>query len=102
MINGVISIQNISRTTEIEQEIRNFINLIIHCTECKKLEKSRNKALQGYGFEDAKFFYIGLAPGRLGADSTGILFTRDSSDELFQLALSSSGFISSDINELEQ
>jgi uracil-DNA glycosylase family 4 len=45
----------------------------------------------GYGFADAKIFFVGLAPGRLGADSTGIPFTKDSSGKLFQQALSSSG-----------
>ena len=72
---------------------------ITNCNKCKNLVKSRNKVVPGYGFADASIFFVGLAPGRLGADSTGIPFTQDSSGNLFQRALSSSG-ISMEPNNL--
>lgn len=71
------------------------------CIKCEKLVKSRKKAVPGYGFTDANILFVGLAPGRLGADYTGIPFTKDSSGKLFQLALSSSG-ISMEPNGLVQ
>ena len=77
--------------SEIQHNIQTLSSKIIHCDKCETLVKSRNKAVPGYGFADAKIFFIGLAPGRLGADSTGIPFTKDSSGKLFQLALSYSG-----------
>jgi uracil-DNA glycosylase family 4 len=84
-----------------EPEIQEIRQQIINCDKCKNLVKSRNKAVPGYGFLDAKIFFVGLAPGRLGADFTGIPFTQDSSGKLFQLALSSSG-ISMEPSDLKQ
>ncbi|VVB53826.1 Uracil DNA glycosylase superfamily protein [uncultured archaeon] len=84
-----------------ETEIQEIGQQIINCDKCKNLLKSRNKAVPGYGFVDATIFFVGLAPGRLGADSTGIPFTQDSSGKLFQLALSSSG-ISMEPNDFMQ
>lgn len=82
-------------------EIRTLEHRIKCCTRCENLVKSRNRAVPGYGFVNANIFFLGLAPGRLGADSTGIPFTKDSSGRLFQLALSSSG-ISMEPNGLVQ
>lgn len=45
----------------------------------------------GYGCVPAKIMFIGLAPGRNGADITGIPFTRDPSGVLFQKALINAG-----------
>ena len=94
---GTTSIKDTSKT----DEIRALENQIKCCTRCENLVKSRNRAVPGYGFVDADIFFLGLAPGRLGADSTGIPFTKDSSGRLFQLALSSSG-ISMEPNGLVQ
>ncbi|HJH29912.1 MAG TPA: hypothetical protein C5S51_09520 [Methanosarcinaceae archaeon] len=79
------------KVTKMQREIQTVRNTVVHCTKCKDLVKSRKQAVPGYGFADAKIFFVGLAPGRLGADSTGIPFTKDSSGKLFQQALSSSG-----------
>ncbi len=82
-------------------EIQIMKSQIANCDKCKNLVRSRNKAVPGYGFAEATIFFVGLAPGRLGADSTGIPFTQDSSGKLFQLALSSSG-ISMEPSDLMQ
>ncbi len=76
---------------EKQQALQKMSAKITNCDKCKNLVKSRNKVVPGYGFADASIFFVGLAPGRLGADSTGIPFTQDSSGNLFQRALSSSG-----------
>lgn len=83
------------------QEIQSLRNLVRHCNKCEQLVKTRSKSVPGYGFKDPDIFFVGLAPGRLGADNTGIPFTKDSSGKLFQLALSSSG-ISMEPNGLVQ
>ena len=72
---GAISMENTSKTDEIQA----LENQIKRCTKCENLVKSRNRVVPGYGFVDADIFFLGLAPGRLGADSTGIPFTKDSS-----------------------
>ena len=84
-----------------EINIQKIRNIVLNCKKCEDLVKSRKQSVPGYGFADAKIFFVGLAPGRLGADSTGIPFTKDSSGKLFQLALSSSG-ISMEPNGLNQ
>jgi len=90
-----------SKINEKGQELENLKSIISHCNKCEDLVKTRNKVVPGYGFKNADIFFVGLAPGRLGADNTGIPFTRDSSGKLFQLALSSSG-ISMEPNGLDQ
>lgn len=74
---------------------------ILNCKKCERMAITRKNAVPGYGFTNADIFFVGLAPGRLGADITGIPFTKDSSGKIFQLALSSSG-ISMEPNGLVQ
>lgn len=86
---------------EVKSDIQKLKLTILQCNKCEEIAKNRNKAVPGYGFKNADIFFVGLAPGRLGADNTGIPFTKDSSGKLFQLALSSSG-ISMEPNGLIQ
>jgi len=60
---------------------------ITTCFKCEKLKKSRSCIVWGYGDRNAEFMFIGMAPGRNGADRTGIPFTRDPSGILFQESL---------------
>lgn len=57
---------------------------IKHCKKCKNLVASRRQAVPGDGLTPAKVLFVGLSPGRNGADITGIPFTRDSSGLLFR------------------
>lgn len=54
------------------------------CCKCEFLVKSRNKVVPGYGNYNSSVMFVGLAPGRNGADITGVPFTRDRSGRLFQ------------------
>lgn len=54
------------------------------CAKCQLLVKSRNKVVPGYGSNNSHIMFVGLAPGRNGADITGVPFTRDRSGQLFQ------------------
>jgi len=90
---SAITLKN-ARMTQIAKDVLN-------CKKCERIAKTRKNAVPGYGFTNSDILFIGLAPGRLGADITGIPFTRDSSGKLFQLALSSSG-ISMEPNGLDQ
>ena len=40
--------------------------------------------MPGYGRDNSLIMFVGLAPGRNGADVTGVPFTRDRSGQLFQ------------------
>ena len=69
------------------------LNLEIErCDKCPLLIKSRNTIVLGYGDRDADIIFVGLAPGRNGADVTGIPFTKDPSGILFQEAMIKAGF----------
>lgn len=62
------------------------------CSKCPKLFETRRQSVPGYGDSQAKVLFIGLAPGRKGADLTGVPFTRDDSGILFQEMLIECGF----------
>ena len=62
------------------------------CDKCPSLASSRSRIVSGYGDKNADIMFVGLAPGRNGADITGVPFTRDPSGVLFQEALIRTGF----------
>jgi len=57
---------------------------IRNCHKCVNLCSSRLQAVPGDGSHDAKALFIGLAPGRNGADITGIPFTKDKTGRLLR------------------
>lgn len=61
------------------------------CVSCKELVKTRSRVVVGYGDIYAKILLIGEAPGRLGADVTGVPFTRDRSGVFLQKMLGKIG-----------
>lgn len=60
---------------------------IKRCKLCTELVKTRNQIVPGYGDFNASILIIGEAPGRLGADVTGIPFTKDRSGVFLQKML---------------
>ena len=62
------------------------------CGKCSDLVTSRNLIVFGYGDPQAKLMFIGMAPGRNGADITGVPFTRDPSGVLFQECMIHAGY----------
>lgn len=73
------------------QLIENLNHTILNCNKCIDLTKTRNRIVCGYGDFHAKVLFIGEAPGRLGADITGVPFTRDRSGKLLQKMLRTIG-----------
>ena len=61
------------------------------CTICTQLVKTRIQSVPGYGDIHADVFIIGEAPGRLGADQTGVPFTQDKSGIFLQKLLCNLG-----------
>jgi len=59
------------------------------CKKCEDLVRSRKQVVPGDGAKNADIFIIGLAPGKDGADITGIPFTRDPSGNLLRQMLES-------------
>jgi len=62
------------------------------CEKCPSLVSSRNIIVYGNGDPQAKLLFLGMAPGRNGADITGVPFTRDPSGVLFQECMIQAGF----------
>jgi len=64
---------------------------ILNCQRCKVIVNARSRPVPSVGSTRAKIIIVGLAPGKDGADLTGIPFTRDPSGELFDQMLSIAG-----------
>ena len=56
----------------------------IACRRCPALAANRSRIVPGYGFVPATVAFVGEAPGRHGADLTGVPFTRDRSGRRLQ------------------
>jgi len=59
-------------------------------------EETYQRACEGYGAIPAKFMFVGISAGKLGALQTRIPFTKDSSGRLFQRCLGRLGLSETD------
>lgn len=66
------------------------------CTKCRSMNKGQ-KRVMGIGAIEPLVFFLGESPGRLGADQTGIPFTRDRSGELLRKMIKEIEFSSKEI-----
>jgi DNA polymerase len=57
------------------------------CIRCPQLVASRRRIVHGYGDVESRIVFIGEAPGRHGADRTGVPFTSDRSGVRLQRML---------------
>lgn len=57
------------------------------CARCPALVASRSRIVHGYGDPSARIVFIGEAPGRHGADRTGVPFSGDKSGRVLQRML---------------
>jgi uracil-DNA glycosylase family 4 len=70
------------------------------CTRCPALVRSRSRVVPGDGDTPAAVAFVGLAPGRLGGDRTGIPFSGDRSGDLLRLMIQRAGLTSVFITNL--
>ena len=54
------------------------------CARCTALAASRRRIVHGYGDTKARVVFVGEAPGRHGADRTGVPFSGDKSGRTLQ------------------
>jgi DNA polymerase len=59
----------------------------IGCARCPALVASRSRIVPGYGEAAARIVFVGEAPGRHGADRTGVPFSGDKSGRALQRIL---------------
>lgn len=60
---------------------------MLGCVRCAALVGCRSQVVPGHGAAPATVAFVGLAPGRLGGDRTGIPFSGDRSGELLRLMI---------------
>jgi uracil-DNA glycosylase len=61
------------------------------CTRCEALVRCRSRVVPGDGSVPADVMFVGIAPGRLGGDRTGIPFSGDRSGQLLRRMIQRSG-----------
>jgi uracil-DNA glycosylase len=69
---------------EIAPALRRLQAEIRACTRCEALVRCRSRVVPGNGAAPARVAFVGIAPGRLGGDRTGIPFSGDRSGELLR------------------
>jgi uracil-DNA glycosylase len=77
------------RTPEIT--LRRLRASIQACMRCEALVRCRSRVVPGDGSVPAQVAFIGIAPGRLGGDRTGIPFSGDRSGQLLRRMIERSG-----------
>jgi len=74
-----------------EIALRRLRASIQDCTRCDALVRCRSRVVPGDGSVPAEVAFVGIAPGRLGGDRTGIPFSGDRSGDLLRRMIKRSG-----------
>jgi uracil-DNA glycosylase len=74
-----------------EIALRRLRASIQDCTRCDALVRCRSRVVPGDGSVPAGVAFVGIAPGRLGGDRTGIPFSGDRSGNLLRRMIKRSG-----------
>jgi len=64
---------------------------MLACDRCETLTRCRSRVVPGDGAVPARIAFVGLAPGRLGGDRTGIPFSGDRSGILLRQMIRRAG-----------
>lgn len=80
-----------------ENRLRELSAAVQHCTLCSRLSHRIKVLSEANGDINSKVMFVAEAPGRLGADRTGIPLCGDKSGENFEYLLSSVGWKRSDV-----
>jgi uracil-DNA glycosylase len=68
------------------------LQLRLHrCERCEALVRCRSRVVPGHGQVPARVAFVGIAPGRLGGDRTGIPFSGDRSGTLLREMIERAG-----------
>ena len=78
------------------KQLKKLANQVRTCELCEDLVMSRKQSVMGYGDFNADIVIIGEAPGRLGANETGVPFTKDRSGVFLQKMLGKIGLSESE------
>jgi uracil-DNA glycosylase family 4 len=73
------------------RELEDLRQAILGCTRCPALVRSRSCVVHGHGAVAAIVAFVGIAPGRLGGDRTGVPFSGDRSGDLLRRMIRENG-----------
>ncbi len=80
-----------------EARFKDFVQAVKHCDLCSRL-CSRNKVMSGFnGNINSKVLFVAEAPGRLGADKTGVPLYGDKTGDNFEALLGNVGWRRDDV-----
>jgi DNA polymerase len=79
----MMNAQSVDALTAAER-LRALRAAMLGCMRCEALVKCRSQVVPGHGAAPAMVTFVGLAPGRLGGDRTGIPFSGDRSGSLLR------------------
>jgi uracil-DNA glycosylase family 4 len=82
------------------QNLRALQREIHRCSRCNALVRCRSRVVPGAGAAPARVALVGIAPGRLGGDRTGIPFSGDRSGTLLRAMIDCAGLSSVFITNL--
>jgi uracil-DNA glycosylase len=74
-----------------EIALRKLRTSIQECKRCEALVRCRSRVVPGDGSVPASVVFVGIAPGRLGGDRTGIPFSGDRSGQLLRRMIECAG-----------
>jgi uracil-DNA glycosylase family 4 len=77
--------------SQTEIALRRLRASIQECKRCDALVRCRSRVVPGDGSAPAEVAFVGIAPGRLGGDRTGIPFSGDRSGQLLRRMIEHSG-----------
>jgi len=80
-----------------QARFRALVDAVQHCTLCPRMVGRPKVLSEANGNPQSRVLFIGEAPGRLGADRTGVPFTGDKAGENFQVLLDNIGWTRADI-----
>ncbi|SRR5579885_2788263 len=64
---------------------------MLTCARCTALVRCRSRVVPGAGAVGAAVAFVGIAPGRLGGDRTGVPFSGDRSGDLLRAMIAAAG-----------
>jgi uracil-DNA glycosylase family 4 len=71
--------------------LRELQHSLHRCERCDALVRCRSRVVPGHGPAPARVAFVGIAPGRLGGDRTGIPFSGDRSGVLLRAMIERAG-----------
>ncbi len=84
-------------SSERERTFSDLCGRVAACLLCERMATSQRVLNRSVGSLNAKLMFIGEAPGRLGADDTGIPFHGDKSGQNFEALLAATGINRADV-----